>query len=281
MHHARSVPDQHFQPRPLVGGFEMDLRGSARPGPGRRRCGSDRGRARTGPRCGFHQTRTPGTKYRARFGADVDELVALIRAEKPDAVVATRSRRPSPSVRHCWKLDRTRYWPGAATTWRFPSTMGAAPARPVRCRPGAPCSAGARRGPDRLRPSDGPFVHGGVLVSAAASCLAVGLGETLRIVPAPRDNLLVRPTPTAGTAPRSVSTTTGSTPITAPDSSSIWPTNSELQTPCGFGARICSAAAATPARVWTTAWNGRVTNSPPCLTSRSCPTAATASATKA
>ncbi|WP_256725981.1 hypothetical protein [Streptomyces sp. IMTB 2501] len=30
------------------------------------------------------------TKYRARFSADIDELIALIRAERPDVVVANQ-----------------------------------------------------------------------------------------------------------------------------------------------------------------------------------------------
>jgi hypothetical protein len=41
-------------------------------------------------RCGFHRTRVPGTKYRARFSADLDELVAHVRSERPDVVVANQ-----------------------------------------------------------------------------------------------------------------------------------------------------------------------------------------------
>lgn len=49
-------------------------------------------------RCGFHRTKVPGTKYRARFSADVDELVALIEAEQPDAVVANQIEE-APAIR--------------------------------------------------------------------------------------------------------------------------------------------------------------------------------------
>ncbi|MEI5035346.1 glycosyltransferase [Streptomyces sp. S1A(2023)] len=49
-------------------------------------------------RCGFHRTKAPGTKYRARFSADIDELVALIRAERPDVVVANQIEE-APAVR--------------------------------------------------------------------------------------------------------------------------------------------------------------------------------------
>lgn len=69
-------------------------------------------------RCGFHRTKVPGTKYRARFSADIDELVTLIRAEKPDVVVANQIEE-APAVRMpCWRPDRAPFWPGTATTCR-------------------------------------------------------------------------------------------------------------------------------------------------------------------
>lgn len=49
-------------------------------------------------RTGFHRTQVPGTKYRARFSNDVGELVSMIRASKPDVVVANQIEE-APAVR--------------------------------------------------------------------------------------------------------------------------------------------------------------------------------------
>ncbi len=51
-----------------------------------------------GARCGFARTVVPGTKYRARFAPDVDQLVALIRQTRPDVVVANQIE-AAPAVR--------------------------------------------------------------------------------------------------------------------------------------------------------------------------------------
>lgn len=49
-------------------------------------------------RCGFERTAVPGTKYRARFAADLDQLTALIRRSRPEVVVANQIE-AAPAVR--------------------------------------------------------------------------------------------------------------------------------------------------------------------------------------
>src|SRR5262249_60045521 len=49
-------------------------------------------------RCGFHRTGVPGTKYRARFAPDVDQVAMLIRRVRPDVVVANQTE-TAPAVR--------------------------------------------------------------------------------------------------------------------------------------------------------------------------------------
>lgn len=49
-------------------------------------------------RTAFHRTTVHATKYRARFGADIGELVSMIRTSKPDVVVANQIEE-APAVR--------------------------------------------------------------------------------------------------------------------------------------------------------------------------------------
>ncbi|MFF5668235.1 glycosyltransferase [Streptomyces griseofuscus] len=150
-------------------------------------------------RCGFHQTRVPGTKYRARFSADIDELVALIRQTRPDAVVANQVEE-APAVRialleaksdallagYCHYLPFSFNGGGMLLD---PSLDDAGLGRPVLLAFAAGLAA-----------CDRVLVHSSTAaswVSAAAARMTVELGEKLRVVPAPRDERLVRDPATA------------------------------------------------------------------------------------
>ncbi|OKK15494.1 vegetative cell wall protein [Streptomyces sp. CB02488] len=146
-------------------------------------------------RCGFHQTKVPGTKYRARFSADIDELVALIRAEKPDVVVANQIEE-APAIRtalleagskallagYCHYLPFS--FTGGGQLQLDPSLNDAELGRPVLLAFAAGLAA-----------CDRVLVHSFTAaswVSAAAARMTVDIGEQLRVVPAPRDERLVR-----------------------------------------------------------------------------------------
>ncbi|MFJ4617930.1 glycosyltransferase family 1 protein [Streptomyces sp. NPDC088812] len=147
-------------------------------------------------RCGFHQTKVPGTKYRARFSADIDELVALIRAERPDAVVANQIEE-APAIRtalleagsdallagYCHYLPFS--FSGGGQLLLDPSLNDAGLGRPVLLAFVAGLAA-----------CDRVMVHSSTAaswVSAAAVRMTLDLGEKLRVVPAPRDDRLVCP----------------------------------------------------------------------------------------
>ncbi|UQA94839.1 glycosyltransferase [Streptomyces halobius] len=146
-------------------------------------------------RCGFHQTKVPGTKYRARFSADIDELVALIRTEKPDAVVANQIEE-APAIRtalleagsdavlagYCHYLPFS--FTGGGQLLLDPSLNDAGLGRPVLLAFAAGLAA-----------CDRVMVHSSTAASwtsAAAARMTVDLGDRLRVVPAPRDERLVR-----------------------------------------------------------------------------------------
>ncbi|WP_431774883.1 glycosyltransferase [Streptomyces cucumeris] len=152
-------------------------------------------------RCGFHRTKVPGTKYRARFSADIDELVALIRAERPDAVVANQVEE-APAVRtalleagsdallagYCHYLPFS--FANGGQLILDPSMNDAGLGRPILL----VFAAG-------LAACDRVMVHSSTAASwtsAAADRLTVDLGGKLRVVPAPRDERLVREPTTAG-----------------------------------------------------------------------------------
>ncbi|MEV0121216.1 glycosyltransferase [Streptomyces sp. NPDC050703] len=158
-------------------------------------------------RCGFHRTKVPGTKYRARFSADIDELVALIASEKPDVVVANQIEE-APAVRtalleggsdallagYCHYLPFS--FAGGGQMLLDPSLDDARLGRPVLLAFAAGLAA-----------CDRVMVHSSTAaswVSAAAARMTVDLGDRLRVVPAPRDERLVRDPatvqPTTGTA---------------------------------------------------------------------------------
>ncbi|MGE9280292.1 glycosyltransferase [Streptomyces rochei] len=146
-------------------------------------------------RCGFHRTKVPGTKYRARFSADIDELVGLIRAERPDVVVANQIEE-SPAIRtalleagsdallagYCHYLPFS--FAGGGQLLLDPSMNDACLGRPVLLTFAAGLAA-----------CDRVMIHSATAaswVSAAAARMTVDLGEKLRVVPAPRDERLVR-----------------------------------------------------------------------------------------
>ncbi|MFJ2906761.1 glycosyltransferase family 1 protein [Streptomyces sp. NPDC087212] len=146
-------------------------------------------------RCGFHRTKVPGTKYRARFSADIDELVTLIGAEKPDVVVANQIEE-APAVRtalleaasdallagYCHYLPFS--FAGDGQMLLDPSLDDAGLGRPVLLAFAAGLAA-----------CDRVMVHSSTAaswVSAAAARMTVDLGDRLRVVPAPRDERLVR-----------------------------------------------------------------------------------------
>lgn len=156
-------------------------------------------------RCGFHQTKVPGTKYRARFSADIDELVALIRAERPDVVVANQIEE-APAVRTALLEARSEallagychYLPFSVDAdgqlLLDPSLNDAELGRSVLLTFAAGLAA-----------CDRVLVHSSTAaswVSAACARTTVDLGERLRVVPAPRDERLVRDPAGASTASR-------------------------------------------------------------------------------
>ncbi|KUJ54557.1 vegetative cell wall protein [Streptomyces albus subsp. albus] len=146
-------------------------------------------------RCGFHRTKVPGTKYRARFSTDIDELVALIQAEQPDAVVANQIEE-APAVRtalleagsdallagYCHYLPFS--FADGGQLLLDPSLDDAGLGRPVLLAFAAGLAA-----------CDRVMVHSSTAaswVSAAAARMTVEFGDRLRVVPAPRDERLVR-----------------------------------------------------------------------------------------
>ncbi|WKX69926.1 glycosyltransferase [Streptomyces sp. XD-27] len=155
-------------------------------------------------RCGFHRTKVPGTKYRARFSTDIDELVALIQAEQPDAVVANQIEQ-APAVRtalleagsNALLAGFCHYLPfsfaDGGQLLLDPSLDDAGLGRPVLLAFAAGLAA-----------CDRVMVHSSTAASwtsAAAARMAVELGDRLRVVPAPRDERLVRAPATVRSGP--------------------------------------------------------------------------------
>ncbi|MBB1245454.1 glycosyltransferase [Streptomyces durbertensis] len=155
-------------------------------------------------RCGFRPTKVPGTKYRARFSTDVDELVALIQAEQPDVIVANQIEE-APAVRtalleagsnallagYCHYLPFS--FADGGQLLLDPSLDDAGLGRPVLLAFAAGLAA-----------CDRVMVHSSTAaswVSAAAARMTVELGDRLRVVPAPRDERLVRDPATVPSGP--------------------------------------------------------------------------------
>ncbi|MEU8630362.1 glycosyltransferase family 1 protein [Streptomyces sp. NPDC048669] len=146
-------------------------------------------------RCGFYLTGVPETKYRARFSFDLDELVELIREEQPDVVVANQIEE-APALRvalleagsdallagYCHYLPFS--FSAGGQLLMDPSLNDAGLGRSVLLAFAAGLAA-----------CDRVMVHSGTAaswVSAAAARMTVDLDDKLRIVPAPRDERLVR-----------------------------------------------------------------------------------------
>ncbi|MEU0693856.1 glycosyltransferase family 1 protein [Streptomyces niveus] len=160
-------------------------------------------------RTGFHRTQVPGTKYRARFSNDVGELVSMIRAAKPDVVVANQIEE-APAVRaalleagsparlagYCHYLPFT-----------LPDDNGSDGADRVRVDP-ALDDGGLGRSvllafAAGLSVCDQVMVHSAVaatMVTTAAAQAGVDLAGRLRVVPPPRDGRLVRDPATTDTS---------------------------------------------------------------------------------
>lgn len=145
-------------------------------------------------RCGFERTAVPGTKYRARFAADVDELADLIRRRRPGVVVANQIE-AAPAVRTALMEARSgallagycHYLPFTVVGQRLladPSLDAAGLGRSVLLAFAAGLAA-----------CDRVMVHSRTAATwtrQAADGMGVELGERLRVVPAPRDQRLVR-----------------------------------------------------------------------------------------
>ncbi|WP_329032444.1 glycosyltransferase family 1 protein [Streptomyces sp. NBC_01725] len=146
-------------------------------------------------RTGFHRTQVPGTKYRARFSNDVGELVSMIRASKPDVVVANQIEE-APAVRaallesgsparlagYCHYLPFTLTDDGGAVLVD-PALDDAGLGRSVLLAFAAGLSV-----------CDRVMVHSAVaatMVTTAAAQAGVDLTGRLRVVPPPRDGRLV------------------------------------------------------------------------------------------
>jgi glycosyltransferase involved in cell wall biosynthesis len=147
-------------------------------------------------RVSFEPAAVAGTKYRARFDPDLDAVVALVRRARPDVVVANQIE-AAPSIRTALLEARVaarvawycHYLPFSLTEddgrLRLdPSLNDGGLGRPVLLAWGAGLAA-----------CDRVLVHSGTAASwttAAAARMGVELAGRLQVVPAPRDERLVR-----------------------------------------------------------------------------------------
>ncbi|MCX4821248.1 glycosyltransferase [Streptomyces sp. NBC_01142] len=153
----------------------------------------------------FHRTRVHGTKYRARFGADIGELASMIRAAKPDVVVANQIEE-APAVRaalleagsgallagYCHYLPFS--LTGGGRVVLDPSLDDGGLGRSVLLAFAAGVSA-----------CDRVMVHSATAaswVSAATAQVGVDVAGRMRVVPPPRDGRLVRDPATVTAADR-------------------------------------------------------------------------------
>ncbi|MCD9145875.1 vegetative cell wall protein [Streptomyces albireticuli] len=146
-------------------------------------------------RVGFAPTVSPSTKYRARLDPGLDELVALVRRVRPEAVVANQIE-AAPAIRAALLEAGTdariagycHYLPFSFTDdgelLLDPSLDDGGLGRPVLLAFAAGLAA-----------CDRVLVHSATAASwttAAADRMSVELAEKLHVVPAPRDERLVR-----------------------------------------------------------------------------------------
>jgi glycosyltransferase involved in cell wall biosynthesis len=148
-----------------------------------------------GPRCGFVPVASPGSKYRARFGADVGQLASLIAGIRPDVVVANQVE-AAPAVRaaileagsgallagYCHYLPFSPSQDGRVTPDPAMDDHGL----------GVPVLTAFAAG---LAACDRVLVHSPIAaawVASAAGHCGVTVAGKVRVVPAPRDERLVR-----------------------------------------------------------------------------------------
>ncbi|MEU9603396.1 glycosyltransferase family 1 protein [Streptomyces sp. NPDC048057] len=151
-------------------------------------------------RCHFLPTSAPGSKYRARLGADIDALRILVEAGEPDVVVVNQIEE-APAVRTALlEAGSAARLVGYAHYLPFTPTDN----NGVLVDP-AFDDAGLGRSilltfAAGLAACDRILVHSTTAtnwVTAAASTAGVDIADRLRVVPAPRDPRLVHaPTPT-------------------------------------------------------------------------------------
>ncbi|WP_435271981.1 glycosyltransferase [Streptomyces parvulus] len=147
------------------------------------------------PRVRYVATASPSTKYRARFDPGLDALAAVMRDVRPDVVVANQVE-AAPAVRAALLEARVdalvagycHYLPFSFTTGQQmrldPSLDDGGLGRSVLLSFAAGLAA-----------CDRVLVHSATAASwtsAAAARMSVDLGEKLTVVPAPRDERLVR-----------------------------------------------------------------------------------------
>jgi hypothetical protein len=158
----------------------------------------------------FQRMPVPATKYRARFDPGMDQLVALVRRTKPDVVVANQVE-AAPAIRAALMECRSpallaaycHYLPFSFSNGQLridPSMADLGLGQAV----WLTFAAG-------LAAADRVMVHSATSASwvcAAAARAGVDVGEKLRVVPAPRDERLVRDSDQL-TAPRPGKPVTG------------------------------------------------------------------------
>jgi hypothetical protein len=145
-------------------------------------------------RCGFQCTGVPATKYRARFAPDLDQLAALIRRTQPDVVIANQIE-VAPAVRAAMlETGSPALLAGYCHYLPFSFIDGQ-----VRLDPSLN-DAGLGRSALLVFAAGLAACERVLLHSQAAACwtrvaarrMNVDVGSKLRVVPAPRDERLVR-----------------------------------------------------------------------------------------
>ncbi|MFD0544707.1 hypothetical protein ACFQ1B_18665 [Streptomyces mexicanus] len=189
-------------------------------------------------RVGFEPTAAPATKYRARFDPGLNDLVDLIRRRRPEVVVANQVE-AAPAIRaalleagtdaliagYCHYLPFSFADDGNLAL--DPSLDDGGLGRSVLLAFAAGLAA-----------CDRVLVHSSTAAAwttAAAARMGVELTEKLHVVPAPRDERLLRD-PAEAAVPegrRSLSTTTACTRTTAPPGSLPWPATWSPKHRCG------------------------------------------------
>lgn len=145
-------------------------------------------------RCGFHRTSVPATKYRARFAPDLDQLAALIRRVRPDVVMANQIE-TAPAVRTAMlETGSQALLAGYCHYLPFSFIDGQVQLDPALNDAGLGRSALLVFAAG-LAACERVLVHSPAAARwtrVAAGNMGVDVGSKLRVVPAPRDERLVR-----------------------------------------------------------------------------------------